>query len=68
MPAKSKKQRQMMAIAEHHPEKLYARNRDVLEMSKEQLSDFATTKEKGLPKKKHRSAELGGFIEKRSKL
>lgn len=52
MPAKSKKQRKLMAIAEHHPSKLYKRNRGVLKMSKKQLSDYATTKEKGLPLKK----------------
>lgn len=52
MPAKSKEQRQAMAIAEHHPEKLYARNKDLKKMSKEQLHEFAATKEKGLPKKK----------------
>lgn len=52
MPAKSKAQRQATAIAEHHPEKLYARNKGLKEMSKEQLHEFATTKEKGLPKKK----------------
>ncbi len=40
-----------MAIAEHHPEKLYKRNRGLLKMSKQQLHDFASTKEKGLPKK-----------------
>jgi hypothetical protein len=71
MPAKSEKQRRMMAIAEHHPEKLYAKNRGVLEMSKKQLSDFASTPEKGLPEKKkatHHSAAMGSFWEKRSKL
>ena len=52
MPAVSKKQRRAMAIAEHHPEQLYARNRAMLGMSKEDLHDFAATKEKGLPKKK----------------
>ncbi len=61
MPAKSKKQRQMMAIAEHHPEKLYARNKEVLEMSKEQLHGFASTK-------KHHSANDGSFIDKRRSL
>ena len=39
-----------MAIAEHHPEKLYAKNKGLKKMSKKQLHDFATTKEKGLPK------------------
>ena len=52
MPAKSKKQRRAMAIAEHSPELLYARNRSLLQMSKVQLHDYATTEEKGLPLKK----------------
>jgi len=52
MPAKSKAQRKMMAIAEYSPEKLYARNSAVLKMTQAQLSDFASTKEKKLPKKK----------------
>lgn len=50
MPAKSKKQQQAMAIAEHEPGKLYARNKGLLKMSHEQLHDFAATKTKGLPK------------------
>lgn len=49
-PAVSSKQRKMMAIAEHHPEKLYARNRGALSMKKSQLHDFAATK--GLGRKK----------------
>ena len=44
MPAKSEKQRKMMAIAEYHPEKLYKRNRGVLKMSRKQLSEYASTK------------------------
>jgi len=72
MPAKSKAQRQLMAIAEHHPEKLQAKNRGVLEMSKEQLGHFATTPEKGLPQKvkesKHHSAPMGSWWEKRRSL
>jgi len=47
MPAKTEKQRQMMAIAEHHPEKLYKRNRGVLSMNKEELSKFASKKKGG---------------------
>ena len=50
MPAKSVAQRQMMAIAEHHPSKLYGKNRGVLKMSHSQLHDFASTK--GLSKKR----------------
>lgn len=52
MPAKSKAQRRAMAIAKHHPEQLYKRNKDMKKMSKEDLGEFASTKEKGLPKKK----------------
>lgn len=52
MPAKSKKQRRAMAIAEHHPEELYKQNKAMLGMTKNQLSEFASTPEKGLPKKK----------------
>jgi hypothetical protein len=47
MPAVSTKQRQLMAIAEHHPTKVYAKNRGVLKMAKSQLHDYAATK--GLP-------------------
>jgi len=51
-PAVSKKQRKLMGLAKHSPEKLYKRNRGVTKMSKKQLGDFARTKEKGLPNKK----------------
>ncbi len=51
MPAVSEKQREVMAIAEHHPEKLHKENRGLLKMSHKQLHDFASTK--GL--KKHGS-------------
>jgi hypothetical protein len=51
MPAKSKKQTTLMRIAEHHPEKLYKKNKDVAKMSKKQLHDFAKTPTKGLPTK-----------------
>ena len=52
MPSVSKKQRRAMAIAEHHPEELNADNRGLLNMSHEQLHDFASTPESGLPEKK----------------
>lgn len=45
----------MMAIAEHHPDKLYKRNKGVLGMSHGQLHDFAATK------------HLGGMLKKRKK-
>lgn len=51
MPAKSKAQRRLMAIAEHNPSAVSAENRGVLSMKKEKLREFSTTKEKGLPSK-----------------
>ena len=51
MPAVSKAQQSLMAVAEHAPEKLKAKNRGVLRMTMKQLHDFAATSRKGLPKK-----------------
>lgn len=53
MPSLSKAQRRATAIAEHHPDELYARNRGLLKMSHAQLHDFAATAERGLPARKH---------------
>ena len=44
MPAKSEAQRRLMAIAEHNPSEVYAKNKGVLSMSHSQLHDFAATK------------------------
>lgn len=41
-----------MAIAEHAPEMLFDKNKDVLKMGKEEMHKFAATKEKGLPASK----------------
>ncbi len=49
MPATSKAQQQVMAIAEHSPEKLHAENRGLLKMSHKQLHDFASTPRHNLP-------------------
>jgi DnaJ-domain-containing protein 1 len=49
MPSVSVKQREAMAIAEHHPDKVFKRNEGMLKMSHSQLHDFASTPEKGLP-------------------
>lgn len=51
MPAVSKNQQVAMAIAEHDPGKLYARNKGLKSMSHQQLHEFASTPRKGLPKK-----------------
>ena len=52
MPSPSKAQRRLMAIAEHHPEEVQAKNRGVLKMTRRQLHEFASTPEKGLPEHK----------------
>ena len=57
MPAVSEKQREAMAIAEHHPSKLHKKNRGVLKMSHKQLHEFASTK--GLKKKKKKGYGVG---------
>jgi hypothetical protein len=51
MPAKSKAQQALMAMAKYSPEKIQGKNKEVLKMSGKQLSDYASTKTKGLPKK-----------------
>lgn len=51
MPAVSRDQRITAAIAEHEPGKLYKRNRGMLQMSKSDLHDYASTK--GAGKKKN---------------
>lgn len=51
MPARSKKQQMAMAIAEKSPEKLSAKNKGLLKMSKSKLSEFASTPRTGLPMK-----------------
>lgn len=51
MPAKSKAQQALMAIAEHNPNSLHGENRNVLKMSHKQLHDFASTSKKNLPNK-----------------
>jgi hypothetical protein len=52
MPAPSKAMQQAAAIALHHPEKLYERNRSLKDMTNQQLKDYASTPHEGLPQKK----------------
>lgn len=59
MPAVSKKQRRAIAIAEHHPEKLYKRNRGLMGMKREDMEHFSSTSEKNLPKKKKKRRMMG---------
>ena len=51
MPAKSKAQQRLMAIAKNSPSKVFPENKGVLGMSKESLGDFASTSLKGLPQR-----------------
>jgi hypothetical protein len=56
MPAVSVAQREVMAIAEHHPEELSAKNAGLKSMSHKQLHEFAAVPEKGLPQHVHKHA------------
>lgn len=49
MPSESKAEQSAMAIAEHHPSKLFSRNRGLLKMTHDQLHDFASTPRHSLP-------------------
>lgn len=62
MPSVSKDQRVAMAIAEHHPDKLYKKNRGLLKMSHSQLHEYASTPESGLPKRKGPMDRLPGRV------
>lgn len=42
MPAKTKKQRRLFAIAEHHPEQLYAKNKALASLPRKTLHEFAS--------------------------
>lgn len=53
MPAKSKAQQRLMALAMHSPGKVRAENRSVLTMSKSEMNKFASTSTKDLPKYKN---------------
>ena len=59
MPAKSAAQQRLMAMAEHNPSAVSAKNKGVLKMSHSQLHDFAKTKSKGLPK--HKGVKLSSL-------
>ncbi len=58
MPAVSRAQAIAMAIAEHHPEKLHAKNKGLAQMSKDQLHDYASTPRKELPEHIHKMAKV----------
>lgn len=49
MPAVSRAQQIVAAIAKHHPEKLHKKNKGMAKMSKEELDKYASTPRKKLP-------------------
>ena len=61
MPSVSRKQRKATVIALKHPEKLFKRNWGLLSMTQEQLHEFASKKEKGLPLKKKKRKKKSGY-------
>lgn len=61
MPAVSRAQRIAMAIAEHHPEELSAKNAGLKDMTHKQLHDFASTSEKNLPQHVHHEHEHASY-------
>lgn len=62
MPAVSKAQQALMAMALHSPEKVSKKNKGVLKMSKDSLKDYVKTPAKKLPKKKAKNS-LRAFYE-----
>ena len=53
MPAVSKAQQRLMAMAMHNPSRIRKANRGVLSMSQKDMEDFAKTKVKDLPEKRN---------------
>ncbi len=64
MPATSKAQRRLFAIAEHDPSALYSQNKGLASLSHSTLHDFAAVKEKGLPEhvKQKKGAKMYGGL------
>jgi len=68
MPARSRKQRIAMAIAEHNPGQLYDRNKNLLKMTHGQLHDFASTKGLGKAKAPNQLVRATGIGMQRNKM
>lgn len=61
MPALSVKQRRLMGLAEHNPGAVNPQNRDVLEMTHDQIHDFASTPDTDLPVQSSGKSKRAGF-------
>ena len=59
MPARSISQRRLVAIAKHAPQKVYKKNRDILQMGATKMHEFASTPEKNLPKRVKKGYGVG---------
>lgn len=62
MPAKSKKQQRVFAIAEHNPSALFPQFRQLTSLPKQTLSEFASTNQASLPYKVKRNFIKGKLI------
>lgn len=51
MPSVSAAQRRLFAIAEHHPDQLYGKNKSLARLPHQTLHDFASTPEQHVPHK-----------------
>jgi len=61
LPSTSVAQRRLFAIASHHPEQLYDKNKGLAKLPHQTLHDFAATSEKGLPKRVPHMADGGAW-------
>ena len=52
MPAQSKSQQRLFAMAEHNPGSLYKKDASLGKLSHQTLHDFAATKREDLPERK----------------
>ena len=62
MPARSKAQQRLFAVAEHNPSALYAKNAKLADLPKSTLHEFAATKVKNKPahiKRPNRYGQIG---------
>lgn len=64
MPARSEAQRRLFAVAENNPGALHADHKDLANLPKATLHEFASTK--GLPKKKKKHSAIGAMAQKSS--
>jgi hypothetical protein len=62
MPAKSKAQQRLMAVAENESEAVLPENKGVLGMKKSSLKDFASTKLEGLPEKTGKMKKMKNIL------